>query len=191
MSKVLRTTLTGVSFAFAATLLLVAGMPTSTLAASAKEIDRDASAALDQLYDKVPAARTLAKDAKAILIFPSIIKGGLIVGGQYGEGALRKGGKTAGYYRATALSYGLQAGAQSFGYALFFMTNSALKYLDQSDGWEIGVGPSVVVLDEGMAKSLTTTTARDDVYAFIFGQKGLMAGLGLQGSKITRIQPDK
>jgi lipid-binding SYLF domain-containing protein len=88
-----------------------------------------------------------------------------------------------------AASYGLQAGVQSFGYAMFFMTDSALNNLENSEGFEVGVGPSIVVVDAGMAKSLTTTTARDDVYAFIFGQQGLMAGLGLQGSKITKFNP--
>jgi lipid-binding SYLF domain-containing protein len=177
--------------AFAATLALLAGAPAPAEAASAAVIDRDASAALAKLYQEVPAARKLAKRARAVLIFPSVVKGGFIVGGQYGDGVLRKRGKTLGYYNTTSISYGLQAGAQSFGYVLFFMSNDSLKYLDRSDGWEIGVGPSVVVLDEGMAKTLTTTTARDDVYAFIFGQTGLMAGLGLQGSKITKIQPDR
>jgi len=175
------------SLAFAATLALLAGAE----AVSASAINRDASDALAKFYQEVPAARKLAKQAKAVLICPSVVKGGLIVGGQYGDGVLRKRGKTVGYYNTTALSYGLQAGAQSFGYVLFFMSNDSLKYLDTSDGWEIGVGPSVVVLDEGMAKSLTTTTARDDVYAFIFSQTGLMAGLGLQGSKITKIQQDR
>ena len=84
---------------------------------------------------------------------------------------------------------GLQAGAQQFGYALFFMNEKALAQLDKTEGFEVGVGPSVVVMDEGMAKSTTTTTMKDDIYAFIFGQKGLMAGLGIQGNKITRIQP--
>ena len=158
-------------------------------AESAANIDREAKAALAKLYREVPGAKELGKSAKAILVFPNIVKGGLIVGGQYGEGALRQRGKTIGYYRLTAASYGLQAGAQSFGYALFFMTDGALKYLKDSDGWEVGVGPSVVVMDEGMARTMTTTTAKDDIYAFIFGQKGLMAGLGIQGSKITRIQP--
>jgi lipid-binding SYLF domain-containing protein len=83
----------------------------------------------------------------------------------------------------------LQAGVQSFGYALFFMDQDALNYLDNSSGWEIGVGPSIVIVDAGVAKTLTTTTAKDNVYAYIFNQKGLMAGLGLQGSKITRITP--
>jgi lipid-binding SYLF domain-containing protein len=174
-----------------AVVVLLAGVPSLAVAASAAEIDREATVALNKLYREVPGAKELAARAKAILVFPSVVKGGLIVGGHYGDGALRKGDKTVGYYNTTALSYGLQAGAQTFGYALFFMGGGALSYLDSSSGWEIGVGPSVVVLDEGMARSLTTSTARDDIYAFIFGQKGLMAGLGLQGSKITRIHPDK
>lgn len=172
-------------------LLLLTSLPALVNAASASAIDREADAALATLYEQVPIARALAQHAKAILIFPSVVKGGLIIGGQYGDGALRKAGKTVAYYNTAAVSYGLQAGAQSFGYALFFMTDSALQYLKRTEGWEIGVGPSVVVVDEGLAKSLTTTTARDDVYAIIFGQKGLMAGLGLQGSKITQIYPDR
>jgi lipid-binding SYLF domain-containing protein len=161
--------------------------PHLAMAASAAELNREAAAALQALYEGTPAAKALGAKAKGILVFPSIIKAGFIVGGQYGEGALRKRDRTVAYYNTVAASYGLQAGAQSFGYALFFMTDSALKYLDKSDGWEIGTGPSVVIVDEGMAKALTTTTAKDDVYAFFFSQKGLMAGLGLQGSKISRI----
>ena len=105
-------------------------------------------------------------------------------------GALFKNGRTAGYYNAFAGSYGLQAGVQSFSYALFFMDNASLNYLNRSEGREIGVGPSIVVVDEGMARSLTSITVQNGVYAFIFGQKGLMAGWGLQGSKISRINPD-
>jgi len=157
------------------------------MAASAAEINRDAAAALKLLYDSEPAAKALGAKAKGILVFPSILKAGFIVGGQYGEGALRKRDKTVAYYNTVAASYGLQAGAQSFGYALFFMTDSALKYLDKSDGWEIGTGPSIVIVDEGMAKGLTTTTLQKGVYAFFFDQKGLMAGLGLQGTKISKI----
>jgi len=160
----------------------------SALAASAAEINKDANAALARLYEKVPEARTLAAQAKGILIFPSIVKAGFLFGGQYGEGVLLKHGRTAGYYNSVAASYGLQAGVQSFGYAMFFMNDSALAYLDKSEGFEIGVGPSIVVVDAGTAKTLTTTTGRSDVYAFIFSQKGLMAGLGLQGSKISRIE---
>jgi lipid-binding SYLF domain-containing protein len=100
---------------------------------------------------------------------------------------LLQGGKTLGYYNSAAASYGLQAGVQWFGYALFFMNADALKNLHSSQGFEIGVGPSVVVVDQGMAKKFGSTTLTQDIYAFIVGQKGLMAGLGIEGSKITRI----
>jgi lipid-binding SYLF domain-containing protein len=132
----------------------------------------------------------LSEQAKAVLVFPSIVKGGFILGAHYGNGALRKGGKTVAYYNNVAASYGLQAGVQSFGYALFFMDDASLAYLDQSEGWEIGTGPSIVIVDTGMAKSMGTTASREGVFAFAFSQKGLMAGIGLQGSKITRITPD-
>jgi lipid-binding SYLF domain-containing protein len=112
-----------------------------------------------------------------------------LVGAAFGDGALLENGKTAGYYRTLEASYGLQIGAQSFGYVLFFMQDSALEYLDKSEGWEIGVGPSLVVVDKGFAGSMTTT-AKDAIYAFFFDQKGLMGGLGLKGSKITQIHPD-
>lgn len=172
-------------------LAVVVSLPQTAGAATANEINRDVDIALRNLYKSTPAAKKMAGIAKGILVFPDIIKGGFIIGGQYGEGALRIGGKTRGYYRTVAASYGLQAGAQKFGYALFFLSDDDLKYLKNSGGWEIGVGPSVVVVDEGMARSFTTTTARSGVYAFFFDQKGLMAGLGIQGNKITEIQPDK
>jgi lipid-binding SYLF domain-containing protein len=170
-----------------AILLLLAGSSAPVLADTAAEIETDARHALNKLYARVPAAKALAGSATAILVFPKIIKAGLLVGGQYGEGVLLKGGRTAGYYNTAGASYGLQAGAQSFGYAMFFMSAESLKYLESSEGFEVGVGPSVVVVDEGMGKSLTTTTAKEDVYAFIFGQSGLMAGIGIQGNKITKI----
>lgn len=169
----------------------VAAIPRPALAASAAELNRNSGKALNTLYAKNPAAKSLGAKAKGVLVFPSITKGGFMVGGQYGEGALREGNRTVGYYSSAAASYGLQAGIQKFGYALFFMTPSALDYLEKSSGWEVGVGPSIVVVDAGVAKSLTTTTAKSDVYAFFFNQKGLMAGLGLQGTKITRIHPSK
>jgi lipid-binding SYLF domain-containing protein len=158
-------------------------------AASAWRINHDADQALGLLYRAQPKARDLAKSARAILVFPKIIKAGLIVGGLTGDGALRVGGKTAGYYNISAASFGLQAGGQTFSYALFFITDSSLQYLQNSDGWAIGSGPSVVVVDKGAAASMTSTTLTQDVYAFPFGQRGLMAGLGLEGSKITRIHP--
>lgn len=172
-------------------VILILGALQPAFADTAAEIDRDVDSALQKLYAGTPTAKELSKVAKGILVFPNVVKAGLIVGGQYGVGALREGEKTFGYYNTVAASYGLQAGAQSFGYALFFMTDSALEHIEKSDGWEIGVGPSIVVVDEGVAKSLTTTTAKDDVYAFFFGQKGLMAGMGLQGSKISKITPDE
>lgn len=157
-------------------------------AASPQGLDPDVQAALSALYQTAPVAKTLAASAKGILVFPKIVKAGFIVGAQYGEGQLLVNGGPAGYYNIAAASYGLQAGLQGFAYAMFFMTDSALSYLDNSAGFEIGLGPSIVVVDTGKAKSLTTTTGRDDVYAFIFGQKGLMAGIGLQGSKITKVR---
>ena len=157
------------------------------LAASAAELNREGSQALKSLYANNSAARLLGKKAVAVLVFPKIIKAGFMFGGQMGEGVLMKGGRPAGYYNSVAASYGLQAGLQWFGYALFFMNNAALNQLDSTHGFELGVGPSVVVVDEGIGKSITSNTITSDVYAFIFDQKGLMAGIGIQGSKITRI----
>ena len=147
----------------------------------------DATAALNKLYAKESVAKALSEKASGILVFPNIVKAGFIVGGQYGEGALLRDGKLVAHYNSVAASYGLQAGVQSFGYVLFLMNDKTLQYLDSSDGWEIGVGPSIVIVDAGKAKSMTTLTLKDDVYAFIFNQQGLMAGLGLQGSKITKL----
>ena len=157
--------------------------------ANAAQIDREVNVALSKLYETTPSARILARKAKGILVFPNVLKAGFIGGAEYGKGAMRKNGRTTGYYNVVAGSYGLQAGVQSFGYVMFFMNDAALTSLDNAKGFEVGVGPSIVVLDEGMAKKATSTTLRDDVYAFVFGQRGLMAGLGLQGSKITRINP--
>jgi lipid-binding SYLF domain-containing protein len=163
--------------------------PAVAALSSAGGIDDDADAALKKLYADSPAARMLAEKAKAVLVFPNIVKGGFLVTAQYGEGVLLKENKAVGYYNTVAGSYGFQAGVQSFAYVLFLMTDSAIDYLDKSAGWELGVGPSLVVVNKGMAKSLTSTTLKDDVYAFIFSQKGLMGGVGVQGSKITKINP--
>ncbi|MGH8092931.1 MAG: YSC84-related protein [Chthoniobacterales bacterium] len=156
---------------------------------SAAEVRRDSRAALQQLYATTPAARGLRDSATAVLVFPRVVKAGFLVGGQHGDGTLFSGDKTLGYYKTVAASYGLQAGIQKFGYALFFMNQSDLDYLRKSNGWEIGTGPSVVIVDKGMARSFTSTTIKKGVYAFAFGQKGLMAGFGLQGTKITKINP--
>src|SRR6185369_15528820 len=170
-----------------ATSITLLGPPAAVRPAWADEIDDDAAAALRSLYDRTPSARVLGDKAAAILVFPNIVKAGFLVGAQFGEGTLFRGGRKVANYRSVAGSYGFQAGVQTFGYAMFLMTPAAVEYLDKSGGWEVGVGPSVVVLDEGAAKTLTTTTMQSDVYAFVFDQKGLMAGAGIQGSKITRI----
>ena len=172
---------------------VVAGVSTTSpvlsWAASAGQIDREATQSLNALYKNNPSAKALGDKSVAVLVFPSIVKGGFIIAGQFGDGALRKNGKTVGYYRSLAASYGFQAGAQAFGYVLFFMDDASVAYLNNSDGWELGTGPSLVVLDAGFGKNFSTTTLQKGVYAFIFDQKGLMGGVGIQGSKITKINP--
>jgi lipid-binding SYLF domain-containing protein len=156
---------------------------------AAGELTKTSQAALAKLTATVPLAKILAPKAHAVLVFPKVTKAGLGIGGQYGEGALLKGAQAAAYYKTTGASIGLQAGGQQYGYAMFFMNEGAVAELDKANGFEVGVGPSVVLVDEGMAKTTTTTTMKDDIYAFVFGQKGLMAGLGIQGNKITKITP--
>jgi lipid-binding SYLF domain-containing protein len=124
-----------------------------------------------------------------VLVFPKIIKAGLVFGGSYGEGVLFRGSKVDGYYNSVGGSWGLQLGAQSYGYVVFLMTEKAVDYLRQTKGWEIGVGPTVVVVDEGVARNLSSSTLKDDAYAFIFDQKGLMAGISIEGTKISPIKP--
>ena len=179
--------------ALTATLIIavvaITALPANSIAASAARIDADARVALSQLYAVSPAARHIGRRAKAVLVFPSIVKAGFFFGGQYGEGALLSGGKTLGFYNTVAASYGLQAGAQKFGFAMFFMNNNALSYLHRSEGWAIGTDPNIVIVDVGAGEALTTTSLRRGIYTFFFNQKGLMAGLTLQGSKITPIRP--
>ena len=170
-------------------MVLISCLTDLVLAASRSEIDRSVNQALITLYQTTPGARLLADHAKGILVFPDIVKGGLIVAGQYGDGALRREGRTAGYYRSLAASVGFQAGAQSYSYALFFMDNASLAYLQKSEGWELGTGPGIVLLDKGFEKNLSTTTLHKGIYAFVFNAKGLMGGIDIQGSKITRIHP--
>jgi lipid-binding SYLF domain-containing protein len=169
-----------------AAIVVSAAAPVA-FAADRQKLARSAGESLKSLYASNTAARLLGEKARAVLVFPNIVKAGFLFGGQIGDGALLKNGKAVGYYNSLAASYGLQAGVQVFGYALFFMNDAALAYLDKSEGFEIGVGPSIVVVDAGVGKSLSSTTLTHDVYAFIFDQKGLMAGIGIQGSKITKI----
>ena len=168
--------------------LLMAISSSPTYAASGAELNRSSKKALDELVATVPAAKTLNSKAVAVLVFPSITKAGFVVGGQFGEGVLWRKGKPVGYYNTAGASYGLQAGGQQYGYAMFFMTERALQSLDSTEGFEVGVGPSVVIVDSGMARNITSSSLTEDIYAFVFAQKGLMAGAGLQGSKITKIK---
>ena len=181
-----RTTLVGGAIMIA---LLVVGTRSAIAADKAAELSKDSQAALATLYAKVAAAKALGAKAQAILVFPKVTKAGLGIGGQHGDGTLLRGGKAVAYYSTSGASFGLQAGGQTYGYALFFMNAKALEQLDVAKGFEVGVGPTVVVMDEGKAKSTTTTTMNDDIYAFIFSQKGLMGGLGIQGNNIRKIDP--
>ena len=156
-------------------------------AESRAALEQSSQAALHSLIAQDAVARELSQRATAVLVFPDVKKAGLIVGGQFGEGVLWRAGKAVGYYNTGGASYGFQAGVQEYGYAMFFMKESALKALDVAQGFEVGVGPSIVLIDQGKGFSHTTTTMQDDVYAFVFNQKGLMAGVGIQGNKITKI----
>jgi lipid-binding SYLF domain-containing protein len=165
------------------------GTAGSAAADDRQDLERDSRAAMQKLYAGAPKAAELGRKARAVLIFPKIVKAGFMIGGQNGTGVLFDHGRAAGYYRISAGSFGLQAGAETFGYALFFMTADSLAYLDKSDGWAIGSDPGVVLIDKGAAATVDTTTLSQAVIAMPFGQQGLMGGIGLQGSKITRINP--
>jgi lipid-binding SYLF domain-containing protein len=186
MQHTRRTLLRSAALATSAGLI---GSTPALAASEAAEIDRDAAAALGRLYRVDRRAATVRDKAAGILIFPQIVKAGFVFGAQGGKGALRVGGHTRSYYTIVAASFGLQAGVQWFSYALFFMNQNALRYLDQSDGWAVGTDPNVVVVDRGAGTTLNTTTLAKDVIAFPFGQRGLMADLSLQGSKITTYRP--
>jgi len=172
----------------AATVLSLATFSSGAMAAGEEALQQTSSIALQNLYKTNPTAEVIGKSAKAILIFPSIVKAGFIFGGAYGEGVLNKGSTFSGYFNSVTASWGWQAGAESYGYVVFLMNDKAIKYLEKSQGWEIGVGPSVVVVNEGVAKNLSSTTLKDDAYAFIFDQKGLMVSLSIEGTKISRIK---
>jgi lipid-binding SYLF domain-containing protein len=161
---------------------------TSASAATAEDLSADASQALEALYKTNAVAAALSKKARAVLVFPNIVKAGLVFGGAYGEGVMKQESAADGYYNSFTGSWGLQAGAQSYGYAVFLMNDKAVEYIHSSKGWEIGVGPTVVIVDEGAAKNLSSSTMKDDAYAFIFDQQGLMAGVSIEGTKISEIK---
>jgi len=157
-------------------------------AINTETLNKDANQALQTLTSTNPLALDISRKAKAMLIFPNIVKAGLIFGGAYGEGVLSVGGAVDGYYNSVTGSFGWQAGAQSYGYVVFLMNDKAVDYIRKTHGWEIGVGPTVVAVNEGIAKNLSSTTLKDDAYAFIFDQQGLMASLSIEGTKITRLK---
>lgn len=162
---------------------------TAAAAETADDLSRDARVALQELYEARPVAADFGERAKAVLVFPNIVKAGLVFGGAYGEGVLIQDGRADTYYNSFTGSWGLQAGAQSYGYAVFLMTDAAIDWLHESKGLELGVGPTVVVMDEGLATNVSTSTIQDDAYAFVFNQQGLMAGVSIEGTKITAIKP--
>jgi lipid-binding SYLF domain-containing protein len=178
-------TVAAAGFFAAATL----GAGQAAVAASAAEIDAKVDIALDSLLADSAAARAVSEDAVAVLVFPEIVKAGFGIGGQFGEGALRRDGVTTGYFNLASASFGLQIGAQSYAQVLFFMTEEALAGLEQVRGFELGADASVAVADQGLGVDVSTNTVRDPIVAFVFGQKGLMGGVTVEGSKITRINP--
>jgi len=175
------------SFLLATSALSSWGALSSANAATPEDLNKDSDTAVQMLEKTNPVAADLAAKAKAVLIFPNIVKAGLIFGGAYGEGELKQGTKIDGYYNSVTASWGLQAGAQSYGYVVFLMNDKAVNYIHKTHGWEIGTGPTLVVVNEGIAKNLTSSTLKDDAYAFIFDQQGLMASLSIEGTKISHI----
>lgn len=174
-------------FAFA-TALCTLSAASAVHAATAEDLNRDAAQALQTLYKTNPTAEGISRHARAILVFPNVVKAGLVFGGSYGEGVLMKSGHVVEYYNSVSGSVGWQAGAQSYSYTVFLMSPKAVEYLGKSEGWEIGVGPTVVLVNEGVAKNLSSSTLKDDAYAFIFSQQGLMAGISIEGTKISKIK---
>jgi lipid-binding SYLF domain-containing protein len=159
----------------------------SDKSAKRAEINNAADAAWSELLAGNPAAKELSNDAKGVAIFPDIIKGGLIVGGETGDGVLRVGGETDAYYNVSSASIGIQIGGQSYSQVLMFLTDEALANFRGSSGWEAGVDGTVAVIDKGASGDLDTSNISDPVVAFIFGEEGLMGGVSIEGSKYTRL----
>lgn len=186
MTHTLRSMFTAV--ACVASVISPLAMPAAQ-ARSAAQISAQGARTLADLEAVEPRSRYFANHAHAVLIFPSIIKGGLIFGGEHGNGVLLRHGRTQGYYSLTGGSWGLQAGFQDFSYVVFLMTDGAVRHLNRSGGWSVGTGPSVVVINQGANAVANTETMKQDVVAFPFNGKGLMADLTLQGTKISHIHP--
>ena len=159
----------------------------SLLAKTAKEINASVDVAIDRFYKQVKGAEEFVKASKGMLVMPNIVKGAFIVGGEYGEGALRIGGKTVDYYNTVAGSVGLQIGGQKKDIILFFMTDEALKKFRESKGWEAGVDGNVALITVGEGERLDTTTTKDPVVGFVFDAKGLIADVSLKGAKFSKL----
>ncbi len=159
----------------------------STYADSATEINIGVKETLKRFRTDVPGGDEFLAQAKGVLVFPTVIKAGFGIGGEYGEGALQVGGKTIAYYSTAAASIGLQLGAQSKSIVVIFMTNDALKGFQNSDGWKAGVDGSVAVVEWGAAEDINTIDIKDPIVGFVFGNKGLMYNLTLEGSKFTKL----
>ncbi len=156
-------------------------------AATAKEIDTSVEVALERFAKEVNGGKEFLDSAKGVLVFPKVYKGGLGIGGQYGEGSLLIGGKPVDYYNTASASFGLQAGGQVYTLIFAFMQQKALEQFRQSQGWEVGVDASVALIKVGAGKPLNTMNIKDPIVAFVLGQKGLMFDLSLQGTKITKL----
>lgn len=182
---------TGRSSWFALLLLAVVAVngaaPPSALAASATEINIKADAALEKFREKVPGGAEFLGRAKGVLVFPSVIKAGLVFGGEYGEGVLRMGGKPVEYYSTAAASFGFQIGAQSKTLIMVFLESGALSQFRNSSGWKAGVDGSVAVVKWGVGGDINTMDIKDPIVGFVFNNKGLMYNLTIEGAKFTRI----
>ena len=154
-------------------------------------LESEAQQTLTDFVTDHPASAALADEAFATLVFPSVVKGGFFYGAHYGRGALLQDDTPTEYYSSSSASYGFQAGVQRFTYVMFFMNQEALDYFLSTKGFELGVGPGVTIFNIDVARVLTTTTVRDDIYACIYDAQGLMAGSGLQGTKITKLELDQ
>lgn len=166
---------------------LLLSISSNSIAASATEINIGVKETLKRFNKEISGGNEFLKQAKAILVFPSVIKVGFGIGGEYGEGALQIGGKTVSYYSTAAASIGLQLGAQSKSVVLVFMTNKALKNFQASEGWKAGVDGSVALIEWGAAEDINTIDIKDPIIGFVFSNKGLMYNLTLEGSKFTKI----
>jgi lipid-binding SYLF domain-containing protein len=169
-------------------VLIIGSFPVFSYAATASEIDARVNASLDRFVKEVKGAKEFLNAAKGVLIIPKVIQGGLVVGAEYGEGALRIGGKTVGYYNIASASFGYQIGAQEKDIIVVFMNNAALKKFRTSENWQAGVDAQVTVVNVGADESLDTTKFKQPVVGFVFGQKGLMAGATIEGSKFTKLK---